>query len=74
MYYRRPTYKCEDAINANVNVFPNSQLLKFGNVLTIRQAAKLNSLPNFPTIRYYLITVVLVHVYQNSKQRLWYTS
>ena len=24
--YRRPTYKCEDAINANANVFPDSQL------------------------------------------------
>ena len=26
--YRRPTYKCEDAINANANYFPDSQLLR----------------------------------------------
>ena len=25
--YRRPTYKCEDAINANANFYPGSQLL-----------------------------------------------
>ena len=31
---------------------------KFDDVLTIRQTAKLKSLPNFPTIRYMTISLV----------------
>ena len=27
LYHRRPTFKCEDAINANAIFFPDSQLL-----------------------------------------------